>query len=329
MTAAYDAAYPPLAAELAKKPALLAVYTDGTHAYSESSIQQIHAAGVPILLNHERLPDQLLGGHAAGVQAASDALSAVSAFGVPLDGTVAVCFSVDVSVPPTQYETVGQAFDGINSVLAGKLVASCYGQGGLIDYLASTHRTGAKGWLSGSSSFPGYNRNSPNVGMWQHVGTDVPGTDLDTVTDLAGLRPWYPPNQTPAAEQDPDMPRLVQDSATGQQWRVGELSITPVRDKDHSPTEIALWGAPVVKSTLEIQYMRDQTHDALVQVIDGLDDVLGVAKAKPVGDALTALAAGVDAVPGKVVTSQLDPAVITNATAAALENLTLKKVDAA
>lgn len=199
----YDAANPNIPAELAKQPVVICAYTDGNYSYDAAEVAAIHAAGVAVLLNHERAANQLLGGHAAGVQAASDALTAAARLGVPMDGTVALCFSMDQSIPSTQYETVGQAFDGINSVLAGKLVASCYGQGGLIDYLATSGRTHAKGWLSGSISFPGYNRASPNVGMWQHVGSDVANTDLNTVTDLAGLRPWYAAGAAPLGSGTP------------------------------------------------------------------------------------------------------------------------------
>ncbi|SOD72710.1 hypothetical protein SAMN05892883_2061 [Jatrophihabitans sp. GAS493] len=194
---AYDAAYPPLDAELASDALFVCAYLDGPHAYTKAKVAKIHAEGKGVLLNHERLPGQLLGGAAAGVQAAKDGMAAAVALGAPTDGTVAIHNSVDVSVPAAQgvtpqFKSVGSAFDSIKSIYAGKFLAGAYGEGALIDYLAATKRIQVKGWLSGSKSFPGYNRASPNVGMYQLVGTDIPGTDKNIVTDAESLGVWWP-----------------------------------------------------------------------------------------------------------------------------------------
>lgn len=197
----YDAAYPPIAAELAKHPIVVAAYTDGTHAYSTAQVAQLRTAQAAVLPNHENAANQLLGGEPAGRKAATDAVAAVLAWGAPANNTMAICYSVDVELlTQAEIDAVAAAFDGINAVHAGRFKASVYGQGSLIDFLAAHGKTQAKGWLSASKSYPGFNPNSPNVGAVQLVGTDVPGTDKNTILDASGLWPWWPQGHVPTGD---------------------------------------------------------------------------------------------------------------------------------
>jgi hypothetical protein len=92
---------------------------------------------------------------------------------------------------------VGDAFDGIKTGLAGRFTTHVYGEGALIDYLVESGRVTGRQWLSGSTSFPGWNPNDPNVGLIQRTWSPVPGTDLDDVTDLSTLGIWWPNGVTP------------------------------------------------------------------------------------------------------------------------------------
>jgi hypothetical protein len=257
-SSAYDAAYPNLAGELAAKPLFLCAYTDGNFAYGKPRVDQVRASGVGVLANHERAVDQLLTG--GGTQAAMDAVAAVLSWGMPADGSCAIFYSVDLSVSPAQYPTVGAAFDQINAVHAGRFRTGVYGQGGLIDYLHQTGRTSVKGWLSASSSFPGYNPQSPNVGLYQLVGSDVAGTDKNIVTDAANLGVWWPNGTSGSGSpiSEDDMRIILQNSrpGTGDLWLVTGASITQL-DGPHAAAEQAM-GVPVVRmDAVQIQQVNE------------------------------------------------------------------------
>lgn len=194
MLKAYDAAYLPIEQVIAAKPVFVAAYTDGSHGYDTPTIQSLRAQGISILANHENSINELLGGYSAGTNAAMKAMPKVAAWGMPADGSVAIFYSVDLSVDPNKpglFPAVGAAFDGINHAHQGRYLAGVYGEGALIEYLWATERIQVKGWLSASSSFPGYNPASPHVGMVQHVGTDIASTDMNEVTDIDNLGLWW------------------------------------------------------------------------------------------------------------------------------------------
>lgn len=224
---AYDGAYLPVDVLCASGATAVSCYTDGMYGVIWQDIAKLRAAGKGIIPNHERGAGDLLGGYQAGVTAANECMSNVAGWQCPQDGSVAIFYSVDVSVPEWQYAAVGAAFDGIRDAHAGRWKIGCYGQGGLIDYLASTGRTNVKGWLSSSSSYPGYNRFSPNVGAYQLVGSDIPGTDQNIITDAAGLGVWWPEGAAPlggGTEIDVPLTEAEMDSIAERVWvgyRVG------------------------------------------------------------------------------------------------------------
>jgi hypothetical protein len=157
-------------------------------------VHQIHALGMGFLPNWERGASYLVtASHAQALTAGNEAVAALRALSVPDDGTIACPFSWDVNVAPSQYAQCGAVADGIIEALAGRYLFTAYGQGGLIDYFARTGRLQSDGWLSASSSFPGYDAASPRVALVQRVGSPVPGTDQDIVTDVANVHAWWPP----------------------------------------------------------------------------------------------------------------------------------------
>lgn len=187
----YDAAHIPLAAILAAKPVAMCAYTDGSFGYDRGTIQTLLQAGIGIWPNHENAQNELLGGHAAGVAAAQKAMAAVAAWGCPNNGTVDIVYSVDESVPSTKFPTIRDAFDGINETHNGRFISKLYGEGALIDYLVGQGRVQVGDWLSASSSFPGYNVNDANVGVWQQVGSDIGNTDRDVITHIENINAWW------------------------------------------------------------------------------------------------------------------------------------------
>lgn len=215
-----DAAYLPLEQVMAAKPVFVAAYTDGQHGYTAAVIAQLRGEGISILANHENAANELLGGYSAGVAAAQRAMAAVEAWGMPADGSCALFFSVDVSVPIGQFPIIDAAFDGIRHALQGRFLAGVYSEGALIDHLWAGERIDVKGWLSASSSFIGYNPASPHVGLVQQVGTSIPGTDMNEVTDIDNLGLWWAtPHSRPQVNQTED----------DMGFRVIECSKEPIR----------------------------------------------------------------------------------------------------
>lgn len=166
---------------------------------SKARVDQIRALGMGFLPNWERGAAYLVScGKGGGEAAGREAVAALRALGVPGDGTVACAFSWDTNVHPSLYPQCGVVADGIIAGLAGGYLFSAYGQGGLLDWFHATGRMHVKGWLSGSSSFPGFNVAGPNVGMVQShnaagewLDTGVAGTDINTVIDPHALGAWW------------------------------------------------------------------------------------------------------------------------------------------
>lgn len=196
----YDAASAKdINAEVAAGAIGVAVYLTGSFAVSAAWCATIHARGLAVFLNYEQAADELVyAGRAGGQGAGQRALSAAIALGAPANNTCAIAYSVDVNVPGSQFAQVGAAFDGINDVTHGKFQTHVYGEGALIDYLVATGRVTGKQWLSASSSFPGFNPASQNVALVQQVGSPVPNTDQNVVTDI-NFGGWWPPGSPHSA----------------------------------------------------------------------------------------------------------------------------------
>lgn len=185
--------------ELQSTDLFVCCYTDGIYAYSPALIASVLAAGKGVSANHENAQTELAGGGPAGVAAASHAVAAVIAWGTPTDGSCAIAYSVDLSVPntPVAFEVYAAAFRQIRVVHAGRYKTGFYGELALYKYLKALGLVDTKCWLSASSSFPGWDPNDPDVGLIQTVGTDIPGTDRDLITNL-DLGVWWPAGHHPS-----------------------------------------------------------------------------------------------------------------------------------
>jgi hypothetical protein len=214
----------------------------GFNPIDQQRIRQIHALGMGFLPNWERGAAYLVNcSKADGVAAGREALAALRALGVPDDGTVACPFSWDVSIDPSRYAHCGDVADGIIAGLAGHYLFSAYGQGGLIDYLARTGRLQAEGWLSASTSFPGYDAASPRVALVQRIGSPVAGTDQDLVTDPANVHAWWPAN-SPYAQGGTVSAQDVIDalkSAEGQQLLQRAVTSAPLTNSYGGKVSVA------------------------------------------------------------------------------------------
>jgi hypothetical protein len=187
---AHDFAYWPGAPVLDSADLFESCYTDGPHATPLADVEAIRATGKGILWNHERGALDLLGGSTAGTLAAQEAMAAVIAAGTPTDGSCAIAYSVDGNVGPADFQKALPAFQAIKLAHGGRFLTGYYGDLALYKYLKAAGLVQTKCWLSASASFPGYDPNDPDVGLIQTVGTDIPGTDRDLVTDLANLGVW-------------------------------------------------------------------------------------------------------------------------------------------
>ncbi|MGZ4524099.1 MAG: hypothetical protein ACXVXO_11895 [Mycobacteriaceae bacterium] len=206
---AYDAAYAPSLATV-RQAGGVAVnhYLTGIYAGSSTQPRLARAAGLGCILTYEQGPSELVGtSRAYGRMVGQRAVTAAVAAGAPADGSVAIFFSVDVNV--ANAGDCDQAFLGIRDACAGKFQVRAYAQGSVIDHLAAAGITGGKGWLAAPTSWPGFNPSSPNVCLVQRVGTDVPGTDLNDITDINALGAWWPDGSPYGDDMTPDECRAV------------------------------------------------------------------------------------------------------------------------
>lgn len=203
---ATDHAYPPPPSILAAYGIVAAnVYVSGRYAQDAAHVRALRAAGIAPWPNYEVGLWELVSNRAAGRAAGQRGIADAIRCGFPADGTIWFPFSVDVSVSPTQYPQIAEAFRGVQEVNAGRFLISCYGQGGLIAYLRQNRVIDQKGWLSASTSFPGYDRNSPHVCVYQEIGDYIPGhsTDRNVITDVHALHAWWPEGSPHAAPPTP------------------------------------------------------------------------------------------------------------------------------
>lgn len=207
MAIAYDAAYAPnLGTVQAKGAIAVNHYLTGIYAGTSAQPVDAHKHGLGSIITYEQGPSELVGlSRAGGRDVGNRILAAVRKLGVPLDGSVAVYPSVDVNVATDRMSACDQAYKGLRDVLAGKLSIRCYGEFDLIKHLHDAGLTDGPGWLAGASSWSStYPTDSPLVCMVQHVGSDIPSTDRNTVTQPGALGAWWPTG-SPYLKED-DMP---------------------------------------------------------------------------------------------------------------------------
>jgi hypothetical protein len=199
---AFDAAFPPLGSVYLANGGIAAnVYVSGNYAQDAAHVAGLRAAGIAPWPNYEVGLTELISDRATGQRAGLRGINDAIRCSFPANGSIWFPFSVDVSVDPTQYWKVRDAFLGVQDVNAGRYLISCYGQGGLISYLRAQGIINQKGWLSASSAFPGYSQASLDICMWQQVGNFISGysTDRNVITDVSSLRAWWP-NGSPYAQ---------------------------------------------------------------------------------------------------------------------------------
>ncbi|HEY2088592.1 MAG TPA: hypothetical protein VGH54_21555 [Mycobacterium sp.] len=202
---AFDAAFPPPGSTYKANGGIATnVYLVGNFAQGAAHVKAQRAAGIAPWPGYELQPGELISDRPTGQAAGRAGIAAAIAAGFPADGSIWFQFSVDTAVATTDYHKVRDAFLGIQDVNAGRFRISCYGQGGLISYLRAQHAIAEKGWLSASSSFPGFNPSSPDICMWQQVGNFIPGysTDRNVITDVAALHAWWPDNSPYVGDGD-------------------------------------------------------------------------------------------------------------------------------
>jgi hypothetical protein len=162
------------------------------------------------VLTWEVAPAALVGasrrtGYSIGVEA----INAVDP-ACPRDGSVAIYFAVDVEVSLDAIGTCDEAFRGLNDACAPAFKVKVYGEGALIDHLVGGGLVVGKQWLSASTSYPGYAPQDTDVCIVQQVGTDVPNTDRNLVTDPYAVDAWWPVGSPYGGD---DMPLSEQDIA--------------------------------------------------------------------------------------------------------------------
>jgi len=238
----FDAAYKP---DLAKVKAAggiaMSVYLTGKYASTCAQPSELHALGLGALGNYEEGAAELttcgvLGGKTIGQRAAAGAI----AKGFPAGQGLGLAFSLDVNTPLSKLPAVGAAFTGIADGLAGRFVPIVYGEGAAIDYLWTHHQVLGIEWLAAPTSWPGFDAGDVHVGLVQQVGSPVPGTDEDKITNLDALAPliWWPAGSPYAKgvdmELDPKDPVVVSLND----------KIDALSTKMQALAQIEIWGDP-------------------------------------------------------------------------------------
>lgn len=190
------------------------VYVSGNFAQDAAHVNGLRADGIAPWSNYEvGLWELVQDGddYAAGVRAGTRGIADAIRCAFPSNGTIWFPFSIDVSLDPTRFWEAANAFRGIQSINAGRFCISCYGEGALISYLRSHGVIHEKGWLSSSTSFPGYDRNSPDICVWQEVGNFIPGhnTDRNVITDPYALKAWWPTDSPYIQKLESFMPGIT------------------------------------------------------------------------------------------------------------------------
>lgn len=185
-----------------------------TRSYAGTSPQPdaVRKLGMGVLLNAEGYAAELKGAsRAKGRSFAEEALDALEE-GVPRNGTVKIAYSVDTDL--TDLTVCDEAFRGINDVHTGEktgIQVGLYGEGGLIERLHKLGLVQGGQWLSMSEGFGGFQHALASGlvavvqmhdarGNW--IGTDIPGTDRNTVINPHTLGAWWPDGSPYAQEDD-------------------------------------------------------------------------------------------------------------------------------
>lgn len=195
----FDAAYAPsLSAVKRAGGVAMNGYLTGLYANTTAQPAAVRAAGLGFLPTYEEGPAELVGAtRSTGQAVGRKILSAFTAKRLPLDGSVAVYPSVDVSVAidgtDHDADACNEGWRGIRDVIAGKISVRAYAEGAVIDALVNAGLVDGKCWLAAPSSWPGYRPTDANVCVVQEVGSPVGGTDRNhLVTDPHALGAWWP-----------------------------------------------------------------------------------------------------------------------------------------
>lgn len=195
----YDAAYQPdLATVKAAGGIAVNGYLTGRYATTTSSPAHALAAGLGWWATYEEDPAELVGAsRTVGQQVGQKILAAFKALRddkgrpLPLDGSLAVYPSVDVS--SSSVTACDDSWPGVRDVLEGQLGVRYYGEGLLGDHLTAAGLLDGPFWLAAPSSWPGFNPADPRVCIVQEVGTNVPGTDRNhLITQPSALGALWP-----------------------------------------------------------------------------------------------------------------------------------------
>jgi len=190
----YDAAYAP-GFDAVKRNGGVAVNCYLTGMYQDSTADPAAArrAGLGVVMTYEEGRSELVrAGRGEGQDAGRRILAALEREHVPLDGSVAVYPSVDVSL--AQADACDAAWRGLRDVLHGKASVRYYGEGRVGDHLFDAGLLDGKYWLAAPSSWPGFDgtADTKRVCVVQLVGSPVRSTDQNVITDPHALGAWWP-----------------------------------------------------------------------------------------------------------------------------------------
>lgn len=191
----YDAAFRPnLTSVKANGGIAINGYLTGQYADTTTQPAQALAAGLGYVPTYEEGQSELV--HASRSYGQSVGRKILGAFGtkkLPLDGSVAVYPSVDVSVANASASSCNEAWLGIRDVVKGKVSLRAYAEGAVIDALANAGLLDGPAWLAAPKSWPGFNVSDKHVCVVQLVGSSVSGTDADhIITDPHSLGAYWP-----------------------------------------------------------------------------------------------------------------------------------------
>lgn len=181
-------------------------YVSGMFAVPKGYAQTVQKAGLGSWPNHEIGLWDLVSNRAAGQNVGRVSIANAIRAGYPANNTIWFPHSVDVNCPPDRFPDVAASFLGVQDFNAGRFKISLYGEGQLANYLRTKNIISEKCWLSSSYGFPGYDRNSADVCIYQLIGDGwepfherhptIGSTDTNIITDISALHALWPTGST-------------------------------------------------------------------------------------------------------------------------------------
>lgn len=303
----YDAAFETKHLPLMKRKKAIAVshYVSGSFEFTSPQPEATRALGMGSLQNWERSAGAMVGASRSDGRGFGAEFMAHVNKKIPQNKSVAAYFSVDVDVLSGKMNSTDDCLRGINDEIGKYFSLRIYGEIELIEHVCIADLVDGPCWLSMSEGFSPrgkYNVQSPFVsvvqmhgsdGSW--IGTDIPATDRNTVTQPYELGAWWPQGSKYATAQPPvkgvtlvsaeyDKLRAqihamrVRNENIYNDLRNSQVAIVHGKSTDQPPHPFSQdqMGPVLVNSANGVQHLADEVQDLKEQLATALTQLSAI-----------------------------------------------------